>query len=318
MQTKLQMTRTARTDMDSLAITNELERSATPSFFLPFKSKEDRSLLSRLEVTTPLATTTLSQEVSLSQILWDRCVAFDLPNLALKCQFIQGIKSGKLDPVKYAGYFIQDAVYCVKAVDGYQNALRRTLFMLKFLSNQIPPKTDDFIGERLKKYQDYAGPILEEWHIADCNAVKLGKAADDYIKFEADIMITTANPLYLLVASLPCLRLWYWLATTLKPEMSEDNLYYSWVTENSSHRSLDLVESFINNNASYIDLELAAIIYQNAMMGECNFFRSACGESISELDDLCKRSPAPEKDTLSSTASPYLEEENVTELVPNF
>ena len=36
----------------------------------------------------------------------------DVAKRALETKFIQGIKTGRLDPTEYGGYTVQDAIYC--------------------------------------------------------------------------------------------------------------------------------------------------------------------------------------------------------------
>ncbi|XP_030844032.1 uncharacterized protein LOC115925027 [Strongylocentrotus purpuratus] len=55
--------------------------------------------------------------VPLSDWLWDNSQV--QAQAALDTDFIQGIKSGLLDPTNYGGYTVQDAVYCYNAIDYY-------------------------------------------------------------------------------------------------------------------------------------------------------------------------------------------------------
>ena len=89
--------------------------------------------------------------------------------------------------------------------------------------------------------------MLKEWHISESSAVALNKAAKDYQKFKEDVF-ESLPPYYMIIALLPCDRLWAWLAKTLEPFATESNLYAFWITGNIS--TSDHWNNFVNHHAS--------------------------------------------------------------------
>lgn len=60
---------------------------------------------------------------SLFWIMWDACG--QIAQQALDTSFIQGIKSGTLDPTQYGGFNVSDAYYCFEGAQDYLDVLKR-------------------------------------------------------------------------------------------------------------------------------------------------------------------------------------------------
>ncbi|XP_022093516.1 uncharacterized protein LOC110980819 [Acanthaster planci] len=199
----------------------------------------------------------------LSEWLWDGSQV--QAKEALNTEFIQGIKSGLLDPTDYGGYTVQDAVYCYNATTYYLTAAGKTsdLAMSKFIQG------------RIDSYKSYTQTMFDEWHIRDPTGVSMGTAAASYSAYEKHVAETN-DPIYLLIAMLPCDQLWGWLAEQIKSGISDKNVYSFWIEDNLPQHKSKLAE-FIDANAHYYEVfwPEAKVIYQRAMQGEVDFFTSA-------------------------------------------
>lgn len=213
-------------------------------------------------------------EDSISWKLWLN--AADIAKEALNSDFIQGIKNGDLSPDKYAHYTIQDAAYCQHGQEDYQIAENRALKMGE-------PVFAAFAEARYKSYASYTQSVLTSWHLKNIDSLTPGPAAQAYIDFEHN---TAANlePIYLIIAMLPCDQLWPWLATEIGSGNKPGNVYDFWITENNSWHGAYRLDNFINawfaEHPDQYDDATANWVMQSCMMGETNFFRSACDQQL--------------------------------------
>ena len=134
-----------------------------------------------------------------------------------------------------------------------------------------------FAEARVKSWATYAKETYSAWHIDDPSAVRLCDAAQAYADFESDVA-WNYEPAYAAVVMTPCDRLWSWLAKELASEAVETNLYKFWIEENTDDSGALHLETFINANADSLDESKALEVFRRAMLGEVNFFRSACGQ----------------------------------------
>ncbi|MEM7116428.1 MAG: TenA family transcriptional regulator [Chloroflexota bacterium] len=207
---------------------------------------------------------------SLSAYLWNN--SQDLAQEALATKYIQGIKSGLLDPNAYGQYSVQDVVYCHNGVTDWQAVASRA----------TRSEVQEFANARVLSWQKYAAETYGDWHISDPSAVTLSTAAQTYADFESKVA-HTYDPLYAVVVMIPCDRLWYWLATQLKGEAATPNTYQFWIDGNSAgDNGAAKMEAVVDSHATDIDQAQALTVYRTAMLGEVNFFRSACGQKLLE------------------------------------
>lgn len=212
---------------------------------------------------SPGAFTTSSIQPTFSEKLW--ISSLPTPEKTLSTCFINGIASGNLDPNAYGKYTVQDAIFC------YHDT--KNLYIL--LNKETNPKYREFLLNRIKSYEAYTKQMFLDWQIKNPDGIWLGAAAKSYVDFLTAVA-TTQNTLYALVTMLPCEMLWPWIAKKIDNGQSS-NLYYFWITGNES-AGPGAIETFINQQAEFIEFPLAAQIYQNAMNGEFNFFASPCKE----------------------------------------
>ncbi|ADO68875.1 TenA family transcriptional regulator [Stigmatella aurantiaca] len=223
----------------------------------PRKSSAQLSTANRLDTPAPQRGESLSKE------LWARTQ--DVAQEALGSTFIQGIKHGSLDPNSFGQYTIQDAVYCYQAQRDYE-----------VLASRITrPDLKAFVEARRDGYAKYNQQTFALWHIREPNALSLSPAAKAYSDFES-MVAANDEPLYAIVAMIPCERLWSWLANQMIGDAGPGNLYSFWITGNTSDTGACRLEAFVDAHAHHLDEGRALSVYRTCMLGECNFFRSAC------------------------------------------
>jgi len=65
-------------------------------------------------------------------------------------------------------------------------------------------------GFLYRPFTRYTKALFDEWHIADASGIELGAACENYVNHERNVA-TTMDPIYLVVAMIPCAKLWPWL-----------------------------------------------------------------------------------------------------------
>ncbi len=201
----------------------------------------------------------------MAALLWDQ--SQDLARAALESDYIQGIGKGTLKPDAYGQYSVQDVAYCHYGLEDWRAAADR--------ATHAGLKT--FAEARVKSWVKSTKEIFDAWHIQDPSAVKLCAAAQDYADFESEVA-RTYDPIYAAVVMTPCDRLWSWLAQQLAPDAVPTNLYTFWIKENTGDSGARHLERIIDANADLLDESTALEVFRRAMLGEVNFFRSACGQ----------------------------------------
>lgn len=208
----------------------------------------------------------------ISKIMWK--AAFSTAEQALLTCHIQGIKYGDLNPNDYGRYTVQDAIYCYRATEQYKIlAERATDAQIKL-----------FAEKRYESYQKYTKDLFDQWCITDPSGIKLSPQLDEYINYKSEILKTHSD-IYFLVANIPCLRLWTWLANQLQNRLvGPANLYSFWIQDNLSDQSAIRLENFVDSKESQLDNQEAITIYQMCMKGELAFF-SLSGQVRSYLQE---------------------------------
>jgi len=195
-----------------------------------------------------------------------------MPANSLRTDFIQEIKNGTLDPVKYGAFNVSDAFYCFNGAQDYLAAESR--------ASDVILRT--FLYEKYKNYQKYNEEFPNTWHIRDARGVVPLEVCKEYSAFERNIA-SHEEPIYILVAMLPCEYLWYWLAHELFPPTS-GNLYAPWINDNNYPDGAYAMGNFLNDyqmaHPDKIDENKAIQIYRQAMMYEQKNFSAATGSQL--------------------------------------
>ena len=197
--------------------------------------------------------------------MWNACV--NIANQALATDFIQGIKLGNLDPVKYGGFNVSDAYYCFNGSQDYLAAESRA-------EDEV---LKAFLLQKYQSYQKFNEEFPKIWHIKDASGVVPIEVCKRYLEFESTVA-SQEEPIYCIVVMLPCEYLWYWLANQLAPPTA-NNLYAPWITGNDSPNGAYAMGNFLDayqqNHPGAIDENKAIEIYTQAMSYEVENFAAA-------------------------------------------
>lgn len=230
----------------------------------PRRIQLDHPSLAKLDVPTspPPANSITSQ-------LWEAC--YSLAQDALNSPYIQGIANGTLPPCNYGQYTVQDAAYCVRAEQDYRLVEARA-------KKHHEDVLAAFAQARYESYLSYTDSIMKAWHIKDILAINSNDAVKAYVAHEhyvAEFM----EPIYGVVAMIPCDRLWSWLAETLSPDNVPNNLYDFWISDNQGWSGTYRLENFVNSwfaaHPKQYEWESALKAYRGSMLGEVGDFRAA-------------------------------------------
>lgn len=195
--------------------------------------------------------------------MWNSCTG--IANQALATEFIQGIKLGNLDPVKYGGFNVSDAYYCFNGAQDYLAAESRA----------EDETLKAFLFQKYQSYQEYNKEFPETWHIRDARGVVPIDVCKLYSEFESNVA-SHEEPIYCIVMMIPCEYLWYWLADQLAPPVP-GNLYALWITENNDPSGAYAMGNFLDSYQKDhpIDESKAIQIYTQAMTYEEQNFAAA-------------------------------------------
>jgi len=213
-------------------------------------------------------------EDSIAWRLWLACQ--DIAQEALTSDYIQGIKNGDLNPNNYGQYTVQDAVYSHHGQDDYQTLEGRA-------SAEGHPELAAFAKARYESYVSYNAETFKAWHVKDADALALSEAAQHYVDFEHRIA-NEWEPIYGIIAMIPCDQLWAYLATELKNDAGSGNLYSFWINENAdwggAYRLDNFIDDWLAEHPDVYDWDSALFVFRSCMTCEANFFRSACGQKL--------------------------------------
>ncbi len=197
--------------------------------------------------------------------MWHSCT--QIAENTLDTDFIQRIKQGNLDPVKYGGFNVSDAYYAFNGAQDYLAANARA----------VDDKLRGFLKLKYESYQKYNQDFPKIWHIKDADGVVPIEVCRQYSEFETYIA-RHEDPIYCLVVMIPCEYLWYWLASKLAPP-SKNNLYAPWITGNNDPGGAYAMGNFLNDyqaaHPKEIDEGKAIRLYTQAMTYEQQNFAAA-------------------------------------------
>ena len=90
--------------------------------------------------------------------------------------------------------------------------------------------------------------MLTQWHISDPSNVVLNSAAEAYKNFMEEAFLTLP-PYNVIIALLPCDRLWNWLGEKLLPFVSATNSYSFWIVQQNANANYRM-SSFVDKHTS--------------------------------------------------------------------
>ncbi|MBV9108948.1 MAG: TenA family transcriptional regulator [Gemmatimonadetes bacterium] len=197
--------------------------------------------------------------------LWNACS--QIAQQALETPYIQGIRAGTLDPTHYGAFNVSDAYYCFRGADDYKAVVERT----------ADPRLRAFLKSKYDSYLNYNATFPKQWRVRDPASIVPFDICHDYCEFESAVAAND-DPIYTLVAMLPCEYLWPWLASQL-PQPAPTNLYASWVADNlgfgGAYAIGNFLESYRTRHPGSVDPAKATEIYTQAMNFEHQNFTAA-------------------------------------------
>lgn len=191
---------------------------------------------------------------------------------ALDTTFLKGIKDGNLDPTKYGAFNVSDIYYCFNGASDYGVAADRA-------ANEV---LKDYFLKKQESYNKYNESACNTWNLTGPQSVLPTPTTLNYSEFERSVANGTAkegdvsDPIFALIAMLPCEFLWAWLAEQLAPP-AQGNIYANWITSNDYSEGAYAMGNFLQDyiSGTPIDEKLATVIYLTAMEYEYSNFLTA-------------------------------------------
>ena len=94
-----------------------------------------------------------------------------------------------------------------------------------------------------------------------------------YIQFLSNVA-NDMEPIYAILASIPCERLWPWVGKQIGGSAKTLGVYEDWVKDNLIGDEYRSVEDFVNSHGHLLENNTALNVYKRCMRGEFEFFDS--------------------------------------------
>ncbi|XP_053393350.1 uncharacterized protein LOC123530333 [Mercenaria mercenaria] len=199
----------------------------------------------------------------LSDYLWSE--TNELQQAALDTYVVQGLKNGSLDPSDFGAYMVQDAIYTHSSKESIDVTIGKT----------TDPDLKQFLQEKAKSYESLYIDLFKQWHIDDPHGIKLGSACENYTNHLSNVA-KTMEPAYLVVAMVPCVKLWPWIGTQIKADFNSFGVYTKWIRENfdPEYKGYQVYDLMVDDayREGTIDKDIALSVYVASMKGEVDFF----------------------------------------------
>lgn len=199
-----------------------------------------------------------------------------IANAVVDTPYLQSMHDGTLNPLSYGCLTVQDANYCYHARDNMNELLGR-------IDREAHPDLFDLAKALYEAYEDYNRTFVEDWRIRNIDSVVPTETMKRYMEHERRV-VCEEDPIYGLVAYLPCYHLWPWFARQLmmSPRYSP-GVYRDWFEgiyqgESESFDTAWLIGGFIEDwkaAGNPFDEDLAHEIYRASMTFELEVFSDA-------------------------------------------
>ncbi|XP_069136616.1 uncharacterized protein [Argopecten irradians] len=200
-----------------------------------------------------------------STFLWNTTLGIRMA--VLHTSFVNGIKTGKLDPVKFGAFNVQDAIYLYKQQQNIATAAKK--------AKDKYEKQYDYLEPRIETYKGLYEEEFKKWHIKSADAIELGQAVKGYTEYEEKVALTKES-IYFLIAMCPCLKLWPWVGQQIAG--GDFGVYKKWAASNfdPTYIGYTKVDDLIDQafEEGMINQVEAEAIYTRCMEGERDFFNS--------------------------------------------
>ena len=203
-----------------------------------------------------------------SQSLFEDQFSVKVRQAVLETLFFKKMINNTLSPEEYGGYMVQDAAYIYDAIKAFDIAAVN-------MQGKSPPDFALFYRGRSASFTSYSSYFASKWKLQSTKSVIMGPAAATYVAYEMKLAETSSK--FLAIGILPCDMLWPWVAAQINSQVSKTNVYRSWVDDNLGDGSSS-AQTFVNKFFSQQDRQASQAIFNEGIINELNFFRSACGE----------------------------------------
>ncbi|XP_039608874.1 uncharacterized protein LOC120528863 [Polypterus senegalus] len=193
--------------------------------------------------------------------LWDK--SQDIVGEVIKTNFLKEINDNTLIADRYMKLMIQDIYY----IQGVFNALNIAL-----KNPNMPDDVKHFLEDRARSYKNFLEMMQENYNLKDANSIIPNKAAQDYVEEYVNIAKRKDEGLYMVIALLPCARLWPYISEKLS--ITRCSPYYQFKMDNAKDKSRDHYEKILQEYKDKIDMNLGLNIFQTQMKHELAFFQS--------------------------------------------
>jgi thiaminase/transcriptional activator TenA len=210
-------------------------------------------------------------EGNFAKLLFDSPFSKKVRKAVLETEFFKKMIKNNLAPEEYGGYMVQDAAYIFEAIKAFDIAAD------KVQGGELPPEFALFYRCRSASYRKYSSYFTTKWKIQNPKSVIFDPEAATYVEYE--MKLAQNSPEFLAIGILPCDMLWPWVATEINNQVAQNNVYRSWVDDNlPSKPGPSSTQRFVNKFFTEDDMQKSLKIFNEGMINELNFFRSACGE----------------------------------------
>ncbi len=197
--------------------------------------------------------------------LWDSNKS--IANDVMKTDFVEGLKKGNLDPVKFGAFNVSDAYYCFKQTDCFELAEQKAK----------NPVLKAFLRQKVDGYVEYNKQFHKTWFLKDASGIIPPPICNEYSDYTIKIS-SEEDPIYTLILMLPCEYLWPWLSEEILP-VQPNNIYENRIKANLipeiSYTVGNFLDLYLKDNPNAIDENKAFDIYKKAMEYEYRYFLNA-------------------------------------------
>ena len=187
--------------------------------------------------------------------------------------FIDGIRTGQLNPDRYGSVLVMDAFYCYEAAKSIWEVCKKT--------HTTDPQLYALQSKLYNGYTKYNSTFYEHWHILTSKSVSPTDNFRAYAEHERNVALNE-DPIYLFPALLPCYYLWYWMANKIANDPSAaPGIYNGWVECNnyephSAYLIDDLITQWISDGREWNEEKAMGIFsksmeFENKVFNECGY-----------------------------------------------
>ncbi|XP_076091576.1 uncharacterized protein LOC143063354 [Mytilus galloprovincialis] len=126
-------------------------------------------------------------------------------------------------------------------------------------------------------YKSLGDSLAIKWHVRNASAIVVGPACQSYIDHHLNVSLNE-EPIYTVISSIPCERLWPWLGMEINSQTHHYGPYADWINKSFSplYTGYTKLEAFVNDAYAkgQVDKDKALQIYAKSMEAEAAFFNS--------------------------------------------